>query len=290
MRKWFHMGAFLLALVLATLGASTGLTAALLFPVHESGGKTPADYDVAYQTLTFQTPTGAVLKGWFLSNPAAHGRTAVGLHGISANKAIFLDRAMPLYRLGFNVLMLDLRRHGDSTGDMTTYGYLESRDVVAAIDQLVRRPDVDPRGVVVMGWSMGGATALQTLPYSKVRAVISDSAFSDLAAIMAFRGSQWHVPSWPFQTLCDWEVSLVAPFQVTDVCPLRCLAASRKPVLLIHGGRDSSVPFSQGLQLSRAGDPAESFWAVPDAGHCLAEPLHPTEYQQHLAAFLQQLN
>lgn len=277
-----------LVLVILTLAglASTGLTAALLWPVQEPALHTPADYGLHYETLTFTPPTGAVLKGWFLSNPAAHGRTVVLLHGISANKSIVLGRGVDIEKLGYNVLLVDLRRFGESTGSMTTYGFDESREIGWVADRLVERPDVSKDGVIVVGCSLGGAVALQTLPYPHVRAVVADSAFADLASMMAWRGHQWHVPSWPFQDLCTWEVSMVAPFRVDEISPVSCLSHSRKPVFLIHGSGDTSVPFQQALELSRAGDPNTTFWAVPGAEHLQAFRLHHDEYMRRLSTFL----
>jgi hypothetical protein len=274
----------LVCLLVATALASAGLTAALLFPFPERATRTPADLGLVFEPVTFHPPTGVTLKGWFMPNAASHGRTVLVLHGISANKSVFVDRGADVQRLGYNVVMVDLRHHGESTGAITTYGYEEAQDVMSVIKTVEQRPDVRPGGVVVVGYSMGAAIALQTLADPDVRAVAADSAFTDLHSIMAYRGHQWHVPDF-MQPLCEWEVGMVA-FNVDQVSPLRCLAASQKPVLLIQGTDDESVPITMGRTLAAAGDPHETFWEVPQTGHVAAAETHHAEYVRRLGAFL----
>ncbi len=78
---------------------------------------------------------------------------------------------------GYNVLMLDYRGFGKSEGKPTLDGIVE--DALAALAHLRTRADVDRDRLVVLGQSIGGATALRMLARDSagVRLAIIDSSF-----------------------------------------------------------------------------------------------------------------
>jgi alpha-beta hydrolase superfamily lysophospholipase len=82
--------------------------------------------------------------------------------------------------LGWPVLMVSLRAHGDSTGDYNDFGFGARHDVAAAIEYLERRRP--GRRVVVHGQSLGAAAALFASRElgQRVRGYILESPFSDL--------------------------------------------------------------------------------------------------------------
>lgn len=68
--------------------------------------------------------------------------------------------AKQYYKAGFNILMPDLRGHGDSEGQYTTMGYYESVDVIDWIKEIIKK---DPDALIVLhGISMGAATVMLT--------------------------------------------------------------------------------------------------------------------------------
>ena len=62
--------------------------------------------------------------------------TMVLLHGFRESKAFYLSAGEKLAKLGYDVVLVDLRAHGDSTGKYTSYGANESKDVQAVMKQL----------------------------------------------------------------------------------------------------------------------------------------------------------
>ncbi|MHB2015692.1 MAG: alpha/beta hydrolase [Candidatus Xenobia bacterium] len=274
------------SLALALLLITTILTCVLLFPVREPEVGTPKNFGLPYQSLTIPVDAECRLAAWFLPNPQAQGRTVAVLHGISSNKARMLPRAAALYRMGYNVFLLDQRRHGKSTGDFTTYGWLEHHDLDVAIQTIEQRPDVSKQGVVVVGFSMGAAIALQSLGDPQIRAVVADSPFADLPSMLEVRSEQWHVPSWPFVPLTEYEAGLL--FNVQRVSPIAEVRQVDKPVLLIHGLADHSIPVAQARRLARAGAGHVTLWLVPGADHLGAAALRPHQYYARVGAFLHQ--
>src|SRR5205823_2216703 len=94
-----------------------------------------------------------------IPHPKAAGRCAVLLHGYGDAKVGAIAWAPTLHALGFNILALDLRAHGESDGRYCTARYFERHDVSQVIDELKRQRPADVRRVVMFGISMGAAVA-----------------------------------------------------------------------------------------------------------------------------------
>ena len=71
------------------------------------------------------------------------------------------DRLAPVWHaLGFHILALDLRAHGESAGVVSTAGDREQHDVVQVLDQLRADGPAQTRQLVLFGVSLGAAVAL----------------------------------------------------------------------------------------------------------------------------------
>ncbi len=108
-------------------------------------------------------------------------RAAVLVHGWGANKSEqhIIETALIYNRAGFSVLLVDLRGHGESEGKRITAGYWKVHDVQGTLSWLQTK-GFDPGGVVLHGWSMGGATVVRAAPGTGVAAVVEESAYADL--------------------------------------------------------------------------------------------------------------
>ena len=109
--------------------------------------------------------------------------TVLHLHGNAANVSNHLPLVAWLPARGYNVLMLDYRGFGRSEGKPTLDGIVQ--DALAALEYLRSRPDVDRDRLVVLGQSIGGATALRMLARDSagVRLAVIDSSFPSYRGI-----------------------------------------------------------------------------------------------------------
>ena len=92
--------------------------------------------------------------------------------------------------LGFNVLAVDLRAHGDSQGAYSTGGYFEREDLAQVIDQFRALRPEESRQLVVLGASLGAAVVAAAAGEREGRddlaAVILECPFADYpGAIMS---------------------------------------------------------------------------------------------------------
>ncbi len=178
-RYWRNLGCFLVVvLMLAAVGLAVGIAwrhaDAFLHPRRHLPVETPADRGLAYRDVAFSSADGLTLQGWYI--PSQNGAAIIAGHGIGASR--LLNPVEVLARQGYGVLAFDWRAHGESEGDLCTFGYHEVRDVEGALAWLQAQPDVDPARIGILGESMGAVTAIRAaaeLP--GIRAVVADSPY-----------------------------------------------------------------------------------------------------------------
>ena len=211
---------------------------------------TPADYGLAYEEVTLTTSDGLNLAAWYIPNETGRG-TVIYCHGHLNHRGQMLDQAAFLHENGFRGILFDFRRHGDSEGDLTTFGYYEWRDAQAAL-----RYAVDQRGeggpVILWGISMGAATALLAAAEEPgVDAVIAESSF--YAASETLRSDlkrMFGLPTVPFGFLTGTITELRVGLKIDALDIGRSVSGLRDvSVLLVGGTADRRMPLSNNERL-----------------------------------------
>jgi pimeloyl-ACP methyl ester carboxylesterase len=217
----------------------------------------PRDAHCTRSDFDFPSADGTVLRGTMLS-PTANANTpaarvgVVVCHGLGANRAVFFDLALLAVDCGAHALAFDFRAHGESSGHVTTLGLLEADDVAAAATELRRRTGA--RRIVLLGVSMGGASALLAAERAHADAVFAESSFADLRSMLSVRTDVLG----PLAALAGDAIALAAYLQpgvdVDAVSPFRALAALPPTVrvVLAHAGIDTIIPVPQGIRLATA--------------------------------------
>jgi pimeloyl-ACP methyl ester carboxylesterase len=202
---------------------------------------------------------GVKLKGWWFHAAAPRG-TVVFLHGVADNRGSSLGVADHFLARGFDVVAYDSRAHGESEGDVCTYGFYEKQDLHRVLDRVGTRP------VVLIGFSMGGAIALQAAADDpRVRAVVAVSSYSDLRTAAAerapFFASKGNIAD-AFK-LAETE----GKFRADDVSPMAAAAHVTSPTLIIHGDHDDETPPAHALRIFAALHEPKRLIMVPGATH-----------------------
>jgi pimeloyl-ACP methyl ester carboxylesterase len=158
------------------------LTRLMFFARRAPIDRTPVEVGLTtYEDVSFKAGDGVGIKGWFIPNgkeglgPAivfVHGwmwnrlGNVAGLVPVDDRDVDFLPAARALHDAGFHVLMYDVRKHGESESGRgpITFGPLEKRDFIGAVNYLRSRPDVDGQRIGSLGVSMGGTIALYGAP------------------------------------------------------------------------------------------------------------------------------
>lgn len=226
------------------------------------------DFGATHETVRLRTSDGLALAAWFVPPPEGRAGacwTIVVVHTLGRTRQDMLGLALPLWRKGFALLLLDLRGHGESEGDYFTFGYHEWRDVAAAIDHLAERGDGSGERVAVLGASAGGAVAIAAAARDgRIRALVSIAAFADLDR-MAARRARWLPGFWVERALRKAE--RIGKFSVREASPVRNIARVECPTLIVHGDADQLVPFADGQTLYHVARGPKEFYPIAGADH-----------------------
>ncbi|MBI5030807.1 MAG: alpha/beta fold hydrolase [Chloroflexi bacterium] len=285
-----------LILILVTLTAGFVLVAYLaarptLHPHRSQPSLTPTDVGLAtWEEICLQTSDGVELRAWFVPpEPGSDGATLVFVHGLSGNRGQLLQEAAMLARHGYGALLLDLRNHGNSKGNLTTLGFSETEDVRAAVRYLLSRPEVNPDQIGLMGHSMGGATVLRAAArIPEVRAIVAQSTFSSIRENIAQSTlSQAGLPSFLFAPLMIWLGEHVSGLRVNAIRPIDDLAQlSPRAVLFIHGLQDHTVDTENSLRLYMAAKEPKELYLIDNVAHKRLMLASPEEYEKRVVTFL----
>lgn len=237
---------------------------------------------------------GVLLRGWKVRPTGANGDWALLFHGVADNRTGMTGQAALLLRHGYGVVMMDSRAHGESGGNMATYGWLERQDTRAIVDA-VNSTEM-PRHFFALGSSMGAAIALQSAAIEpRIAGVVAESSFSDLREVTYdYAGLHWS----PFlgETLFrpgTWTVISTAQkeggFAIDEVSPEKSVSTRPFPVLLICDGSDRIIPCRHTRRIFKAATGPKELWEVPRAGHASAIGAEPAEYERRVIAFFDNL-
>jgi uncharacterized protein len=237
-----------------------------------------AHLGVGHEDVTFKTNDGLELSGWYI--PSRNGAAVIVYPGRSGPQ----KPARVLARHGYGVLLFDRRGESESDGDGNMFGWGGDKDIIAAVEYLKSRPDVDPERIGGMGLSVGAELMLQTAAETDdLAAVVSEGAGSRWFAeeMEEFHG----VNKWLGIPLLAVKTASVAVFSNTAPPPkLSDLAPRiREPLFVIYapdGGVESMSP----TYLRLAAGP-KTIWAIPGVGHMGGYDADPKEYERRVVAF-----
>jgi pimeloyl-ACP methyl ester carboxylesterase len=253
---------------------------------------TPFELDLPAEVVVFPPRHGEhQISGWFIPNPGATS-TILVCPGYRSSKTDTLGIANFLWKAGHTVLAFEYYGHGSHVGTPVTLGYREMEDFLGAIDYAQLRAPNTRLGV--LGYSMGAAIAIMcSATEPAVEAIVADSAFATHSSVVDYNVRRaLHLPSAPFAWLADYLLGWRAGYHFCQVEPLRDVAhLSPRPILFIHGGKDSIVdPLDAPLLFAAAQEPKE-LWIVPEADHCGAyfadRPLYVKKMTEFFAEHLQ---
>jgi len=220
----------------------------------------PAQFGLKHEDVSITSADGSRLHGWWLPAPAGARGTVLHLHGNAANVSNHLPLVAWLPPAGFHVLMLDYRGFGRSEGKPSLEGLVD--DALAALRYLRTRPDVDAQKLIVIGQSIGGATALRMLSVDRagVKLAVIDSAFASYRGIARDAALQSIVLA-PFLPLA---LPLLPP---AERDPVTALAGIDVPLLFLHGTSDSVIPYKHSEQLFAAAHEPKRMMRIEGAQH-----------------------
>ena len=227
---------------------------------------TPLDIGLDYEDLQLETVDGERLHGWFVPAQAAHA-TLLFFHGNAGNISHRLESLRIFNGLGLNVLIVDYRGYGRSTGKPSEAGTY--RDADAAWRYLLEQRRLAPRDIVIAGRSLGAAIAADLASRTAPAAVVLESAFISVPA-MAAEIYPWLPPGLPGLYRYDNREKL---------------ARITQPLLIVHSRDDEIIPFAHAEALYAAARGPRQLLELR-GGHNDAMLVSHADYERGLGAFL----
>ena len=225
------------------------------------------------------------VNGWYMPYPGATSTILVS-PGYHTAMSALLGMCALLWKEGHNVLAFEYYGHGTVVGEPVTLGYREMNDFLGAVAYAKKRDPLARIGA--LGYSMGAAiTIMGSARAPEVEAVVADSAFATHRCVVEYAvRRKIHLPFVLFEWVTDALLWWRAGYHFNQVEPLRDIGnLAPRPILLIHGLKDSIVnPQDAPLLYNAAGEPKE-LWLLPNAEHCGSYFENRMEYVQKVCAF-----
>ena len=220
------------------------------------------------ESVQFPTADGSMLDAIYF--PCEHAKGIVLYSHGNGDTLKNLETLADFYRKEFQVsiLIYDYRGYGRSEGKPTASGILE--DGRAAREWLANREQIDASEIIQMGFSLGGAVAIDLAALDGARGLILQSTFTSL-------------PDMASEILPFLPARLLLRQQLDGVKKIR---QYKGPLLLSHGTADQTIPYQQGQKLYRAAGGAKTLYTVEDGFH---SPPSEEEYFDLVRHFLESL-
>ena len=249
--------------------------------------RTPADEGLAFEEVSLITEDDLTLHGWYI--PATNGTAVILLHGLASNRGMMLDLGVMLAQHGYSTLLLDLRMHGESEGDVYPYGGPEIADVRAAVSFLQTRNDINPNRIGILGWSLGGQVALlSAAEIPAITAVIADGPgatdFQDWPSPTTLK--EWLIVPFDFvfYQLIPWHTGVTEPIAIKEAMP----NIAPRPVLLISSSVDSGSEQRRVAGFYDAAQEPKQHWHLTNVGHLGGWHTKPEAYENQVITFFNQ--
>ena len=261
--------------------------AATHVPPTELADVTPADEGLEARDVSFRTPDGVRLSGWYV--PSRNGDAVVLLHDAGSTRTAVLDHAGVLADLGYGVLLYDARGHGRSEGRAMDFGWYGDDDVAGAVAFVRAQPDAATGRTFAVGVSMGGEQAVGALPaVPDLCAVVAEGATARTSADTGWRSDAYGVRGFVQEGLDHLTYGLTDILtSASSPRSLRSAAAAASPrrVLLIAAQREGDEPHA--AEFIAAGAPRSvTVWSAPGAAHGGALEARRAEWIQRVGGFL----
>jgi hypothetical protein len=217
---------------------------ALVFGVKVPKSKTVDSLTIKHETVFFYTKKGAIsIEAWYAKHPKEKGSVAM-FHGHVASKSAIIPEAEQLYKMGYSVLLVDFRGHGNSDGNYTTIGYKEGEEVQLAYEFLKTKTK---KKVILWGISMGAAaiTSAFNSGYIKPDGVILEMPFGSMLEAVEGRVKMMELPPEPLSTMLTFWGGAENGFWAFDLKPKEYAKKIHCPVLLQAGKLDSRVSLQE---------------------------------------------
>jgi uncharacterized protein len=197
----------------------------------------------SFDTVLLKTNSGIYIDSWYSATDSVAKGTVILFHGITSNKGMLLPEASAFRYLGYNVLLVDFRAHGNSGGNTTTIGVKEAEEVNMVYDYITAKGE---KNIFLWGSSMGAVVVAKAIADYELKpaGVILEMPFQSLqthlrarARALGFQG----MPEKPFGFLVSCWIGWQKGFNGLKHRTTSYVKKISNPVLMQYAAFDTYV-------------------------------------------------
>lgn len=240
-----------------------------------------------YEDSYITSSDGLKLHNYLIRNDSSN-KWVIAVHGYTSEGKLMASYARKFYELGYNVILPDLRGHGQSEGDYIGMGWDERLDIIDIIQSIVEN-DADSE-IVLFGVSMGAATVMnvsgEKLP-SNVKAIIEDCGYTSAWDEFSYQLKELYgLPAFPMMHSASLISKIRAGYWLGDASSINQVKKSKTPMLFIHGDADTFVPYEMLDELYNNANVEKEKLVIPNAGHAKSKDVDPELYWTTVIDFI----
>ncbi len=164
------------------------------------------------------------------------------------------------------------------------FGHGDLKDIMAGVDEVLRKYPVDGKHMGISGWSYGGFMTMWAVTQTnRFKAAVAGAGLSNWLSYTGENGiSEWMVP---FFGATAYENKLV----YDKSSPINFINKAKTPTLVVVGERDAECPAPQSFEfwrgLQHAGV-ATQLIVYPDEGHHFVQPDHIRDVRERTVKWM----
>lgn len=228
------------------------------------------------------------LHAYEIKNKKESNIWVIAVHGYVMGATSMAPSGKQFIRFGYNVLMPNLRGHGETDGKYITMGWLDRLDILKWIDYLNEKyKDIK---IILYGISMGAATVMMTsgekMP-DNVKCVIEDCGYTSVWKEFGVQlRNLFHLPKFPTLYYANLITKIKAGYSFKKASSIKQIKKSVTPTLFIHGDKDKFVPYYMLDKLYNAASCEKEKLVIKNAGHAEAQDINPEKYWRTVRKFI----
>lgn len=255
----------------------------------EAGRYKPDEFEsLPKRSVEIPSPFGYTIKA-LLVEPFPANRYIVFAHGVTETKINSIKYMNLFLKRGFNALIYDHRRHGESGGKTTSFGHYEKFDLKTVVDWLKKGkgPDLE---LGIHGESMGAATMLlyAGLLEDGANFYIADCPFSDFKAQLAYLlKKDFKIPPRLLIPIADILLRLRDKYSIRHVSPISVIENIKHPILFIHSQKDDFILPTMSKDLFELKKGPKMLFLAANGRHAQSFNENRADYERVIDEFLQ---
>jgi uncharacterized protein len=257
-----------------------------------NSAKRPTDIGLQYSTQRISVSQSEWIETWLIPPQQLPARgTIIIFPGNGSSKASqLLAPAKVLTALNYNVLLVDFRGVGGSSGNTKTLGFREAQDVALVMRNAKQSALQAP--IVLYGISMGTAAVLRAVAQERVKpdAVMLELPFTRMSSAVRSRFREFKLPSFPGAELLVFWGGIQHGFNGFAHNPEEYAQQVKCPTLVLQGQQDRWTSMAEIETLFNRLQGPKQLVVFPRAGHHLLVTADRDRWQQNVGRFLSHLS